>query len=514
MTGRLDAPPPSCIGGARKSRERWAHGVTTHIGELASIRRGSKSWPRRYGAWLRATDFVVLSLLLIAYLLIAPLFNVPLDDVVWPNSWTIPYWLAIVVIGLIWWMALDATDSRDEHVIGHGITEYDRVFRGTVATFMVVIAISFFLRIDLARSILVFVFPIGVALLVASRWLWRQWLRGRQAQGSLQHRAVVIGEARKAEHIIQTLGAARGTGLRIIGVITEPADDMPIADVPVLGAFGDLERVVDQLNVDTVVFVGADSLPPKAVRQIGWNMASREVEWIVVPSLTDVAGPRIHSRPMAGLPLVHVSFPRLDGAPRFLKRSFDIVGAALLILALSPVLLAAALAVRLSSQGPVFYSQERVGRNGESFPMLKFRSMVVNADAELTQLLAEQGRTDQPLFKVENDPRITPVGRFIRRYSIDELPQLFNVLRGEMSLVGPRPQRDAEVALYDDAAHRRLMVKPGMSGLWQVSGRSTLSWEDTIRLDLYYVENWSFMQDITILLRTVRAVVAPGASAH
>lgn len=477
-------------------------------------RRARARWPRRYARRMRVTDALVVVLVLGGYAAVLAAGNEPLGTVSWPEGPQLSYAFVLAMIGIVWMIALDATDSLDDNVVGHGTTEYDRVFRGTLAAFLFVLAVAFFLRLDLARSIFIIVFPVGLTVLVLVRWAWRQWLRRRQARGTYHHRAVVIGEARKAEHIIRTLARSTGTGLSIIGVLTERVSGELLARVPVLGAFRDLERVVDQLNVDTVVYVGADDMPPKVVRRLGWNMASRDVDWIVVPSLTDVAGPRIHSRPMAGLPLVHVSFPRLDGAPRFLKRTFDVLGSATLLLLLAPALIASAAAVKFSSPGPVFYSQERVGRDGGAFAMLKFRSMVVDADAQLASLLAEQGRDDAPLFKVDNDPRITPVGRFIRRYSIDELPQLINVLRGEMSLVGPRPQREAEVALYDDAAHRRLMVKPGMSGLWQVSGRSSLSWEDTIRLDLYYVENWSFMQDIIILFRTVRAVVAPGASAH
>jgi exopolysaccharide biosynthesis polyprenyl glycosylphosphotransferase len=213
------------------------------------------------------------------------------------------------------------------------------------------------------------------------------------------------------------------------------------------------------------------------------------------------------------MPLIHVSYPAFEGVKRLSKRVFDLVGSTLLILATSPILIAVAIAVKRSSPGNIIYRQQRIGRGGVSFGMLKFRSMAQDADDQLESLLDAQGKSDTPLFKVTNDPRITPIGHTLRRYSLDELPQLFNVFLGEMSLVGPRPQRAAEVALYDDAAHRRLIMKPGMSGLWQVSGRSNLSWEDSIRLDLYYVENWSLTTDITILWRTVRAVVTPGSSA-
>lgn len=229
---------------------------------------------------------------------------------------------------------------------------------------------------------------------------------------------------------------------------------------------------------------------------------------ILAPALTDVAGPRIHTQPVAGLPLIHVSTPKLTGGKKVAKRSFDLIIAGLLVALLSPLFLLLALMVKLTDGGPVFYRQERIGLRGTTFHMLKFRSMRVDADAQLHALLAAQGSGNTPLFKVENDPRITPLGRILRKYSLDELPQLLNVLGGSMSLVGPRPQREGEVALYDDAAHRRLYVSPGMSGLWQVSGRSNLSWEESIRLDLYYVENWSLMGDVVILFKTFKAVFA------
>jgi exopolysaccharide biosynthesis polyprenyl glycosylphosphotransferase len=228
----------------------------------------------------------------------------------------------------------------------------------------------------------------------------------------------------------------------------------------------------------------------------------------MAPSLTDIAGPRIHARPVAGLPLIHVETPRYQGADRFLKRAFDLVVSAGLLMVLSLPLLVVALLIVSTSPGGVFFAHERIGKRGRPFKMLKFRSMVADADAGLASLLRAQGTDDRPLFKVVDDPRVTKVGSFLRRYSIDEIPQLMNVLRGEMSLVGPRPQVAREVALYDNAATRRLFVKPGMTGLWQVSGRSNLSWDESVRLDLYYVENWSLTADLSIMARTVRAVFA------
>jgi len=231
-----------------------------------------------------------------------------------------------------------------------------------------------------------------------------------------------------------------------------------------------------------------------------------DIDLVMAPRIVDVSSSRVLPRPVDGVPLIHIDTPDFGGAKFRLKHAFDVIASAALIIALTPVLLVVALAVKLSGPGPILFTHTRIGRHGAPFKMLKFRSMVDSADLQLKGLLAEQGTSDQPLFKVENDPRITPVGRFIRKYSLDELPQLFNVLGGTMSLVGPRPQVADEVALYDSAAARRLLVKPGVTGLWQVSGRSNLSWGDSIRLDLNYIENWSLRGDLGILLRTVKAV--------
>jgi exopolysaccharide biosynthesis polyprenyl glycosylphosphotransferase len=225
----------------------------------------------------------------------------------------------------------------------------------------------------------------------------------------------------------------------------------------------------------------------------------------MAPALTDVAGPRIHTQPVAGLPLIHVTTPRLEGAKGIAKRGFDLTAAtALLVLLALPMALIAVL-VKIDSAGPVFFRQTRIGRAGEPFRMLKFRSMVADAEMKLDSLRSSN-QGSGPLFKLKQDPRVTRLGRFLRRYSLDELPQLLNVMSGSMSLVGPRPPLPQEVEQYDKSAHRRLLIKPGITGLWQVSGRSDLSWDDSIKLDLYYVENWSMIQDLMILLRTAGAV--------
>ena len=468
-------------------------------------------WPRRYASRLFYSDALVVVVTLLVYGLIA------LDQITQPLSWPdgpdIPYSVVLFLIGVVWLLSLDAIDTRDRHMIGQGITEYRRIVNATIIVFALVVAAAFFWRIEIARSLFIVALPIGLAGLLASRWLWRQWLRRRQRQGSYVYRSVIVGERSKVDHIARQIQRTPDSGFVLIGALTTGGEGT-VADIPILGDFSDAGAAVDRTGADTLIVADSDELDPQTMRRLGWEMADREINLVVAPTLTDIAGPRIHARPVAGLPLIHIDFPTLVGYKRVAKRAFDLVGSLVLLVLLSPIMLVAAIAIRVDGRGPVFYRQARIGRGGAEFGMIKFRSMVADADDQLASLLDVQGTTDQPLFKVTNDPRITKVGFFLRNHSIDELPQLLNVLLGEMSLVGPRPQRAAEVALYDDEAHRRMLVKPGMSGLWQVSGRSTLSWEDALRLDLYYVENWSFTQDIQILFRTIRAVLVPGETAH
>lgn len=486
---------------------------TRGLSAVATAAWRRNSWTRKYSYRLMFTDAAIIIFTLAAA--VALLGSWGTWELAIAGFGSVSYWIAMIVFALLWLGGLNVVDSRSEHVVGHGTVEYGRVVSGTASGFLAAIAVAFFVKADLSRSLFLFAIPVGLVLLLLSRWLWRQWLRRRQAIGWYVHKAVIIGDPAKVAHIAAVMRNTEGTGFKIVGVITKHAEtNSRLAGIRVIGDYRHALAAFDAVNADTLIVASADDLPPTTLRRLGWAMAERDVQWIVAPAMTDVAGPRIHARPVAGLPLVHVAFPTMDGPRRVIKRGFDLTLSLLLVILLSPVFLIVALVVKLSSPGPVFYRQQRIGRGGVPFGMIKYRSMIQNADAQLADLLAAQGTDDTPLFKVVDDPRITPVGRFIRKYSIDELPQLFNVVRGEMSLVGPRPQIEAEVALYDDVAHRRLLVKPGMSGLWQVSGRSALSWDDALRLDLYYVENWSLAQDIIILFRTFKAVVLPDGTAH
>jgi exopolysaccharide biosynthesis polyprenyl glycosylphosphotransferase len=290
-----------------------------------------------------------------------------------------------------------------------------------------------------------------------------------------------------------------------------PPDPETVAEdafhgLPVLGELSDVADVVARYELDTVAVLPCPELDGPVLRRLGWELEKTQTELLLAPAVTEVAGPRIHIRPVCGLPLMHMERPELRGVRRLAKAVTDWVFAAAIVFFTAPVLLGIAVAIKATSSGPVLFSQERVGRGGRTFRMLKFRSMVAGAD-RMTETLAGENDGNGILFKKREDPRVTAVGRVLRRYSLDELPQLFNVLRGDMSLVGPRPPLPAEVRRYGSDMHRRFLVKPGLTGLWQVSGRSDLSWDESVRMDIRYVENWSFMLDLMILWKTVGAVL-------
>ncbi|WIJ45900.1 sugar transferase [Curtobacterium citreum] len=434
-----------------------------------------------------------------------------------PADLALGYTTVSVVLVAAWLVMLALYDTRDPRYVGTGAGEYRRIVDSAIRLFALVAIIAYAFKLEIARGYIFIAFPVGVLLLVLTRWMWRQWLNAQRRGGRFSAHVVLVGSTVSVEHIARELMRHPEEGYRVVGACVPSGavgSTLGSTGVPILGRIPDAVVALRSIGADTVAVTSSDDLGAQAVRELSWELEGGREHLIVAPSLTEVNGPRIHTRPVAGLPLIHVEMPRYDGNALFMKRAFDIVGSATLIVALSPLLIVLAIVVKLTSAGPVLYRQERIGLNGVPFDMLKFRSMRVNADAELATLLAAQGKGDTPLFKLDNDPRITPIGHFLRKHSLDEFPQLFNVFFGTMSLVGPRPQREGEVALYDAAASRRLLLKPGMSGLWQVGGRSSLGWEDAIRLDLYYVENWSITSDLVILWRTVRAVLAPGSDAH
>lgn len=470
----------------------------------------ASGWRRRYSSRLRLIDAGVVTWAVAGAFGIR--FGIP--DIDSSSVRDIDYLVLSIALVVGWWTMLEFWGSREARVLGSGTEEYKRVIASSAWLFGFVAVVSFALKIDTARGFVGLAFPAGALGLLIGRWVIRQHLSLERKYGKSSSRVLIIGGPFSAAHLVRSLESAPAAGYRPVAVHLPGAGltiDTAKFTVPVTGTQPDFESILATIvgaNVDAVAVSAGVNMHPQDLRRLGWELAARDIGMILAPALTDVAGPRIHTQPVAGLPLIHVSTPKLTGGKKVAKRAFDLTLAGILVAFLSPVFLGLALLVRITDAGPVFYRQERIGLRGTTFQMLKFRSMKVNADSELRALLDAQGSGETPLFKIENDPRITPLGRVLRKYSLDELPQLLNVLGGSMSLVGPRPQREGEVALYDDAAHRRLYVSPGMSGLWQVSGRSNLSWEESIRLDLYYVENWSLMGDVIILFKTFKAVFA------
>ena len=325
---------------------------------------------------------------------------------------------------------------------------------------------------------------------------------------------LLVGSVPAVRDLAQALAREPWSGYEVAGAcLAGPgatADELFIEGVGAIPTFGnesDIVAAVAMTNSHVVAATATEQLDGRRLRDLSWALEKLDIDLLVAPGLVDVAGPRLHMRPVAGLPLIHVEKPQYHGAKRFEKRLFDVVFSSIVLLIGLPILLVIGLSIILTSKGPGFYRQERIGLDGKAFEMIKFRTMVEGADtmlAELNELNESQGGV---LFKMSEDPRITPVGRILRKYSLDEIPQFINVLKRDMSVVGPRPPLATEVSSYDDYARKRLLVRPGITGLWQVSGRSNLSWEDSVRLDLFYVENWSMMADLLIALKTIKAVL-------
>jgi exopolysaccharide biosynthesis polyprenyl glycosylphosphotransferase len=334
----------------------------------------------------------------------------------------------------------------------------------------------------------------------------RQILHHRRRQGACLQRVLVVGRERSVAELIRTVRREPHAGFAVVAACVDHARGDTIEGVPVLG---DSDAILSSLvaaSADTIAVTAWSEVSQTDLRRLSWDLEGSGVSLLVAPRLTDVSGPRIHIQPVAGLPLINVEEPEFTGVRRFAKGASDRFGALLALLLLSPIFVSLAVWIRVTSRGPVFFRQVRIGRHGEAFAMHKFRSMYIDAEERLAEL-RDQNESDGLLFKIRDDPRVTPIGRWMRRYSLDELPQLLDVLFGRMSLVGPRPPLPSEVAQYPLDVRRRLIVKPGITGLWQVSGRSDLSWDESVRLDLFYVENWSLPLDLTIMTKTVLAVV-------
>ncbi|MCU1596076.1 MAG: Undecaprenyl-phosphate galactose phosphotransferase, partial [Frankiales bacterium] len=388
-----------------------------------------------------------------------------------------------------------------------GPDEYKRVGSASLRLFGLLGFLAFATKTDVARGFVLLFLPLGLAGLFLGRWLMRVRLARTREHGRSYHRVLVVGNYSTVHELVTQLENDLRHGFRVVGACVSGTPHGDAEAVHVVGGLGDVRQVVKELGVDTVAVAGSPELTGESLRRLSYDLEGTGIDLLVAPALLNVAGNRISIRPVAGVPLLHVDEPELDGARKVVKMIFDRSTSLLLLVLLSPVLLAAMIAVKVTSRGPMLFRQTRVGRDGQLFSLLKLRTMQVDAEQRLQELLDRNEVRGGVLFKLKDDPRVTPLGRFLRKWSLDELPQLINVLAGQMSMVGPRPPLPTEVEKYEGHAHRRLLVKPGITGLWQVSGRSDLSWEDAVRLDLQYVENWSLGLDMAVLAKTLLAVV-------
>lgn len=459
-------------------------------------------WQERYAAVTATVDVGLLVLCVIAGMLL------PAGSVLALVGSPQP--LVGLAAGLLVLGAFPLVRAWEARVLGNGPEEFRRLARA-VGGSAVVLALTG-LALQAAESVRLWVFlvlPVYGVVSLACRYALRRRLHHERRGERCMLPVLVVGSNDAVADMIRRTRRDRHFGWTVTGACTStgtgPDGTSHIDGVPVIGDLESVSGAVRGTGYRVVAVAPGPGWGPRRLHELAWQLEGTDTELAVDPGLMEIAGPRLHITPVDGLPLVRLSQPSFTGGRRLIKNVVDRVGAAVLLLLVLPLALALAVAVRADG-GPVLYRQQRVGARGRKFDMVKFRSMRVGADAETDALTASDCGAG-PLFKMRADPRITRIGAMLRRHSLDELPQLLNVLGGSMSLVGPRPPLPTEVETYGADARRRLLVRPGMTGLWQVSGRSDLSWEESVRLDLRYVENWSVMLDATILWKTVGAVV-------
>jgi exopolysaccharide biosynthesis polyprenyl glycosylphosphotransferase len=475
----------------------------------ASERRGGWAsartavWTRTYLRRARAADAIV-----------ALLSSTTALQIRFDGHITHEYEALSLAFPVLWLAVLLLSGSYDVRYIGTGSDEFRKVLNAGVSLTAGLAILSYAVNTELSRTYLVITMP-GVTLLtLVLRYLNRKRLHRKRARGLCMSTVVAVGPVTAVGDLVTELRRGTYHGLKVVATCVPGAsrDHDDVAGVPVFGGVDDVASAVVRSGADTVAVLPCAEIDAVSLRRLAWELEKTGTDLCVAPSLLDVAGPRTTIRPTAGLTLLHVDHPQLSGARQVLKGLFDRVVALVALVLLAPLLLTFAAAIRLSDRGPALFKQTRVGKNGKAFRIYKFRTMVVDAEARLAELRAHN-EFDGVLFKMRRDPRITAIGAHLRKYSFDELPQLLNVVRGEMSLVGPRPALPDETARYADHVRRRLVVKPGLTGMWQVNGRSDLSWEESVRLDLRYVENWSFALDLQILWKTI-TVILRGSGAY
>lgn len=420
--------------------------------------------------------------------------------------------LSLALPGL-WLAALWLAGGYDTRFVGTGSDEFRKVLNAGVSLTATIAIASYAVNVDLSRAYVAIALPCVTAFDLLSRYGMRKRLHKLRSVGRCVQKVIAVGHQQAVTQLITELRRERYHGLSVVGAcLVRPLDMAEIADVKVFGGLDDVTAAVRYFGADTVAVLACPEIDGVKLRGLAWRLEETGTDLCVSPALLDVAGPRTTVRPTAGLTLLHVDHPQLDGLPLVVKGLFDRCVAIVALILLAPLLAFLAAAIWFSDGGPALFTQVRIGKDGRVFRMYKFRTMIVDAEQRRAQLV-ERNDLDGILFKLRKDPRVTALGAHLRRWSIDELPQLFNVVLGDMSLVGPRPALPDEAARYADHVRRRLVVKPGLTGLWQVNGRSDLSWEESVRLDLRYVENWTFALDLQVLWKTI-SVLFRGAGAY
>lgn len=468
------------------------------IGVLDALaREGAVGVSRRARLVILASDFLVL----IAATLLG--FVTRFDVTGMDQSLVGPIQIGGSIAPFLWLVVLVLVGSYEQRVVGLGLTEYGRVVASALWMVALISVVSFFAKLDTSRAYVLLVIPIGLAGLLLNRWLWRRWLLRSRRHGHRLQSTLVIGTPEDCNHIREGFNERMWAGYQVVATY----EALSATTVTERSAWMDglLERVW-QSGASCIALSPSSGLNGSDIRELSWRIEGESIDLLISSTLGAVTGPRLTLRVATGLPFLHLDEVGLNLSQRVLKRLTDLGVGVLALIVASPLLLVIGLLILVTSGRPILFRQPRVGLRGRVFEMWKFRTMVPDADISRDELRLMTDM-DSPIMKLIDDPRVTPVGRFLRRWSLDELPQLVNVLTGSMSLVGPRPHPLDDVSRYHEGDERRLLTKPGVTGLWQVAGRSDLSWEDSVELDLLYIENWSLLQDAAILARTVQAVV-------
>jgi len=403
--------------------------------------------------------------------------------------------LALLVLAS-WLFFLWFNGSRDTNILGFGADEYKRLINATLFSFTSIAFISYIFKLEISRAFILLVFPFGLITLFVSRRILRRRLLKARSEGRYLSKVLLLHSGEN-DPVESRLSIASHAGFDVVyKVQTLEGSKLDFKQIVAKA----IDNNCDQIMVGQSAIISAAEL-----RKLGWALEETSIDLIVAPAVTEIAGPRLKVSNVEGLPLLHLEQPVFSGVSRVTKRLLDLVLSVIGLIVISPFLLIVALMIKFYDRGSIFYSQKRIGQNNKEFSVYKFRTMYEGSHEQRDKVMAETNK-DPRLAKDPQDPRVTKPGLFLRRWSIDEIPQIINVLKGEMSLVGPRPPLAEEVNQYEKSEKRRLLVKPGLTGLWQVSGRSELDWEDAVRLDLYYVENWSLTLDILIIIRTAAAV--------